>query len=264
MPSRARFFARAGAVSTPPLRAQVDTAVRDNVATLRLYDVIDSWGGEWGVSASDFAAALGALPPVDSLRLHINSPGGEVFEGVAIHSLLTAFPAPVTVVVDSLAASAASFVAMAGDTIEMTPYAQMMIHDAWGYAVGNAADMRDLANRLDHLSDTSAQMYADRAGGDVATWRAAMQAETWFSAQEAVDAGLADRIAERTAAGGEQMAYDLSQFRWHGRAEAPAPAVLRRQAEVEPVEAVEPDPALAVATASRLRALALLEAALTP
>lgn len=251
--ARSRFFARV----TPAPQSRVEPTVNEGVATIRLYDVIDSWGGEWGVSAVEFAAALDGLPADTSeIRLHLNSPGGEVFEGVAIHSLLRQHPASVTVVVDALAASAASFIAMAGDRIVMTPYAQMMIHDAWGYASGNAAVMRDIADRLDHLSDTSAAMYAARAGGTVADWRTAMIAETWYSADEAVAAGLADEVGEPTQDTSAQMAYDLSPFRWNGRAEAPAPAAL---AVIEP----DPEPTTtdwAHAHAARVRQLDLADA----
>src|SRR5690606_8034659 len=100
--------------------------------------------------------------------------------------------AHVTVIVDSLAASIASVIAMAGDRVVMAKNATMMIHDGHGLSIGNAADMREMADLLDKVSDNIASVYAERAGGDVAEWRERMRAETWYSADEAVSAGLAD------------------------------------------------------------------------
>lgn len=159
-------------------------------AEVFLYDFIDPWG----VNANDFVQGLRAVtaPAID---LHINSGGGVVFDAIAIHAALKNHPATVDVFIDGLAASAASFVAMAGDTVTIEKPAKMMIHDAAGLVIGNAADMREFADLLDELSDTIAGMYADRAGGSVDQWRAAMRAETWYSAAQAVAAGLADRVA---------------------------------------------------------------------
>lgn len=162
-------------------------------AEMFIYGVIgDDWEFD-DVTAGSFTRELRSItaPVID---LHINSPGGLIFDGVAIHSALKDHPAAVNVIVDGVAASAASFVAMAGDTITVQKPAKMMIHDASGLAIGNAADMLEMAALLDDLSDTIAGIYADRAGGDVAEWRDLMRATTWFSAEEAVAAGLADRI----------------------------------------------------------------------
>ena len=195
--------------------------------TLRLYDPIDSWGGDWGVSAKEFAAALGALPETNEIRLHINSPGGEVFEAVAILNQLRAHPARVVAVIDGIAASAASFIAAGADELVMGRNTQIMIHDAWGLCVGNAAAMRSTGDLLDRLSDNVASIYAAKAGGTVEDWRAAMLAETWYSADEAVATGLADSI-DGTEDGPDApaAAFDLSQFRFAGRAAAPGPVAL--------------------------------------
>jgi ATP-dependent protease ClpP protease subunit len=197
----------------------------DGTAVLRLYDPIDSWGGDWGVSAKEFAAALDELPAgTERIRLHLNSPGGEVFEGLAILAQLRRHPAAVTTVVDGLAASIASVLALAGDEVVMSRNAELMIHDAWGICMGNAADMRALASTLDHLSDNVASVYAGKAGGTVQDWRDLMLAETWFGADEAVEAGLADRIeGPAPAAAAAAARFDLSGFRYAGRAGAPAP-----------------------------------------
>ena len=121
----------------------------------------------------------------------------------------------------------------------MARNSELMIHDAWGLCVGNAADMRDLAGRLDHFSDNIASVYADKAGGDVATWRAAMAAETWYSAEEAVEAGLADRVVTRKADDAKAR-FDLSIFNYPGRDAAPDPAAPSGDA---PSEDVDPDDA---------------------
>lgn len=166
------------------------TATDTGAAEVFIYDAIS----EWGVSAGDFVRDLRAItaPKID---LHLNSPGGLVFDGIAIYSALKNHPAAVTSYVDGIAASAASFVAMAGDEIVIEKPAKMMIHNANGVVLGEADDMREMADLLDELSDTIAQVYTDRAGGTVADWRAAMRKTTWYSAAQAVEAGLADRIA---------------------------------------------------------------------
>lgn len=216
-----------------PVRALV-VAGRDEQAVGRLYidDVIDSWGGDWGISAREVTAALAELGDVEQIELHLNSPGGEVYEGIAILNALRRHPAQVTAVVDGIAASAASFIAAGSDEVVMGRNTELMIHDAWGIAIGPAADMHAMGDRLDGLSNNIASVYQEKAGGDVAGWRAAMLAETWYSASEAVEAGLADRVEGATAAedaadDGEivpRAAFDLSVFKHPGRQAAPAPA----------------------------------------
>lgn len=159
------------------------------VAKLYIYDDI----GLYGVSAQEFSRDLQSVT-AEEIELHINSYGGEVFDGIAIMETLKSHPANVTVYVDSIAASIASVIAMAGDRIVMGRNAQMMIHDGSGLCIGNAADMRGLADLLDKTSDNIASVYAERAGGSTSHWRELMRNETWYSAQEAVDAGLADEV----------------------------------------------------------------------
>lgn len=191
-------------------------------AEVYIYDEI----GFWGTSAADFCAQLAELK-VKTLDLHINSPGGEVFDGVTIYNGLKRHPAHVTSYVDGLAASAASFIAMAGDKVVIERHAQMMVHDAAGVCLGNATEMRKLADLLDRLSNTIADMYAMRAGGTVEEWRALMRAETWFSAQEAVEFALADEMAGADDGEGPADHFDLTsfQFRYAGRYDAPAPTL---------------------------------------
>lgn len=208
------------------IRAEVpEGTIEDGVASLRLYDPIDSWGGYWGVSAKEFAAVLDEISDASEIRLHINSPGGEVWEAIAILNALRRHPARIVAVVDGIAASAASFIATGADEVVMGRNSELMIHDAWGIGIGPAADLRDLADRLDKMSDNIASIYATKAGGTVADWREAMLAETWYSADEAVAAGLADRVEGVDQDDAAKAAHDLSMFRHAGRARAPEPTM---------------------------------------
>lgn len=194
---RARTLAGRGVqnqVAGPWFR--IENAAADR-ATVYLHGVI---GDEWdGNDSASFVRSLAAVN-AKSIDLRINSGGGLVFDGIAIYSALLEHPAKVTTYVDGIAASAASFIAMAGDEVVVQKPAKMMIHDAAGLTLGNARDMREMADLLDELSDTIAGIYADRSGTKVSDWRAAMLAETWYSAQQAVAAGLADRVANDRAA----------------------------------------------------------------
>lgn len=221
---RFRFWGRQlPAKRTPILDMAQQGAIDGSRATLRLYEPIDSWGGDWGVSAAEFKDALASLPDgVDHIDLHINSPGGEVFDGLAILNSLRAHPAKVTAVVEGIAASAASFIAVGMDETVMARNSQMMIHDAFGISVGTAADMTQMAGVLNKLSDNIASIYADAVGaGGIAGWRAAMQAESWYTAEEAVAAGLANKMLSTD--GQPENDFDLSIFTYAGRSEAPGP-----------------------------------------
>lgn len=166
-------------------------------AEMWIYDeIVDGFTAEFwgfGISAKDVADELAGIT-ADRITLHVNSPGGDVFEAHAIYNLLRQHDAEVDVRIDGLAASAASYISMAGDSVTMTGGAMIMIHDAIGFTYGNAADHTDMAARLDKISDGIAALYAERAGGSVEDWRDAMRAETWYDANEAVDAGLADQV----------------------------------------------------------------------
>jgi ATP-dependent Clp endopeptidase proteolytic subunit ClpP len=163
--------------------------VSDTEAEIAIYDEI----GYFGITANDFIRDITAIKAT-SITLRINSPGGDVFDGIAIYNAIRRHKAEVTAYVDGLAASAASFIAMAADRLIMSPHSQLMIHEASGLVIGNADDMRQMAELLDKSSDNIAGIYADKAGGTVAEWRARMKDETWMTDREAVELGLADAI----------------------------------------------------------------------
>ena len=189
-------------------------------ATIHIYDAIGGW---FGVDAAQLVRELHALGDLDVIDVFINSPGGDAFDGVAIYNALRRNRATVHVTVDGLAASAASLIAMAGDTLTMARGSELMIHDASAVAWGNAGLMRETADLLDKLSDSYADCYAARAGGESADWREVMRAETWYTAPEAVAAGLADKTDDDKDATEAKARFDLSFFAHAGRSDAPPP-----------------------------------------
>lgn len=191
--------------------------------------------GYFGTTADDFVKTLNAIG-APKLNVHINSQGGEVFDAIAIHTALRAHSAHVTTHVDGVAASAASFIAMAGDTIKMARNATMMVHDASTLMWGNEADMVACASLLGKLSDNIADMYAEQSGGTVEQWRATMREETWYTGQEAMEAGLVDEI-EGDEEDAPENALSFIMFRYANRAAAPAPVI------VPPVEEQPEEPA---------------------
>lgn len=217
---RARLrFAEANAALPPTWN--LDDA--GGVASLHLYGAI---GGFWGdIIAGDVVREIRDLD-VATLNVYINSPGGDVYDGIAIRNALRQSPAHIIVHVDGIAASAASYIACAGDEVVMGENAEIMIHDAWTIVLGNAEELRVAAGDLDRISDNIAAMYAEKAGGTAAAWRELMKAETWYTAEEAVAAGLADRLDSDTDTAGDTAAaaqFDLSMFAHAGRSAAPAP-----------------------------------------
>lgn len=192
-------------------------------AVLSIFDDI----GAFGVSAKSFLNDL-ASAQGDSVRVEINSPGGDVFAGLAIYNGLRNSGKKVNVRVLGLAASAASLVAMAGDTIEMPENSFMMVHNPWGFAMGGASDMRDTADMLDKLGVSLASTYAKRTGKSAEEIAALLDAETWMSAAEAVDAGFATAVISEVPV---KAAFDLDRLPANVRAayasakaSAPAPA----------------------------------------
>jgi ATP-dependent Clp protease protease subunit len=157
-----------------------------------IYDMIgeDPWTGV-GVTARRVAGALRAIGK-GPVTVNVNSPGGDMFEGLAIYNLLREHPAEVTVRVMGLAASAASVIAMAGDRIEMGLGSMLMIHNSWGLVVGNQHDMRAAADVFAEFDAAMADIYAARTGGDMDEIAALMTAETWLRAERAIEMGFAD------------------------------------------------------------------------
>lgn len=169
------------------IKAQAD----GSVAEVFIYDEI----GGWGILAADFVRELQAID-AKQVKCRISSPGGSVFEALAIYASLKNFDGTVECVIDGLCASAATVIAMAGDTITTAPGSMWMVHDALGACMGNATDMQAMADLLNKTSQNIADIYAERAGGTADEWRTTMQAETWYTSDEAVTAGLADGLTE--------------------------------------------------------------------
>lgn len=166
----------------------------DDEATISIYDPIgmDPWSGG-GFTVKKAAAILRNLGKRD-VTVNINSPGGDLFEGIAIYNLFRDYAGEVTVRVLGLAASAASVVAMAGDKIQMPRAAFMMIHNVWVMAVGNRNDLRAAADQLETFDDALADVYAARAGREKKEIAKLMDRETWFSGSQAIEGGFADEL----------------------------------------------------------------------
>lgn len=212
-------------LNLPPAQASRQDWFRVANAAGRSAEVlIFDYIGFFGVEAEAFVREISELD-VDELTVRINSPGGSVYDGWAIYNALQSHPAKVTTVVEGLAASAASFIAQAGDRRIMRKTSQMMIHNAWGICQGPASDMREMADRLERLSNTIAEIYASRSGGPPAPWVEAMNDETWFSPDEAVTAGLADVVDDPAKDDATKNHFDLSVFNYAGRENAPAPRI---------------------------------------
>lgn len=195
-----------------------------DTAEIFIYEAIGGW---FGIEASEFVKDLSNIT-ASNITLRVNSPGGDVYDGVAIMNALKRHKAKITVTVDGLAASAASFLIQAADEIQMGKGAELMIHDASTIMWGDAAFARETADFLDRISNTIASVYADRAGGTQEEWRDRMITETWYTAEEAVTAGLADSVVgtDTTAKAAEDLKNhtDFSIFAYAGRRAAPAPA----------------------------------------
>lgn len=170
----------------------IRNAASPDEAEMLIYDEVGGW---FGATADEFVADLRQVT-APSLRVRINSPGGSVFEGLAIANALRAWDGSVTVQVDGLAASIASVIAMAGSRLIMMPNSMLMVHEASGLCMGDAAEMTKMAEVLGLISDNIADVYATKAGGTRDEWRATMRAETWYLPEDAVAAGLADEAVK--------------------------------------------------------------------
>jgi ATP-dependent protease ClpP protease subunit len=191
-------------------------------AELLIFAAIGDWEDFGEVSAKGFARDLAALPSsVKRLDIHINSPGGSVFEAQAIYSRLADHRSEKIVYVDGLAASAASIVAMVGHKIYIRANANMMIHLPSGVVIGNADDMRQMVTALDSITESMINVYAKRTGLERDELQSLLAAETWFSPQAAVEKGFADEVrgvVKAAAIVGEKrviingVEHDLSRF----------------------------------------------------
>ena len=186
-----------------------DFKARGSRGEIWLYDPVGSSYFGDAVSAKMFQKELTALGKVDSISLHINSPGGDVFDGFAIYNMLKAHPATVVVDVDGLAASIASIIAMSGDTIRMAKNSMMMIHDPQGFAMGNSSEMQRTAALLDTVKGNLAETYVARTGAELVQVENWMTDETWFTAEQALANKFADKVTEDTRIA---ACFDLAAF----------------------------------------------------
>lgn len=203
-----------------PLRAETT----DTEAHIYVYDVIDAW---WGASAASLIKALTAAGD-RKVHLHINSPGGDVFEARAMASAIVAHPGEVVSHIDGLAASAATYLALAANEVRMTEGGLFMVHNSWTIAFGNKAELLQTADLLGKIDGTIAADYARRTGAAADQVKAWMDAETWFTPAEALDAKFIDAIdanSKREAAAQDQA----DPARWNLAAYANAPKLERRK-----------------------------------
>lgn len=221
----------------------VKALTASGAAEISIYDEI----GFLGVTAKDFITDLKAISAKD-ITLFINSPGGSVFDGLAIYNAIRQHPANVTVKVMGVAASAASFIAMAGDKIVMPENAFLMVHNPMGGVFGNAQEMRDWADTLDKIAASLIGIYVSRTGKSEDEIKSLLDAETWLTASEAVEMGFADEVlAEMKIAASFDVEQLPEQIRAAFQAVEPEP-VAEPVAEPAPVEApaaVDAGPTLA-------------------
>lgn len=181
------------------------------------------------------AQVIADLAPMEGdVLVRVNSYGGDIYEGISIMHALRSHPGQVTVRVEGVAASAASIIAVGGaDRTEMTAGSEMMIHLPWISAPGNSDDLRKAADDLERTARSMAELYAEKAGGGSQVWLEMMRAETWFSAQEAVDAGLANAVVDARAGKSPVLAgASRKRFAFAGRSEAPTPKILKEDDNV--------------------------------
>lgn len=172
------------------LRRSPKAQVEGDEAHLYLYDAIDSW---WGVDAKEFIEELNGID-AEIIHLHINSPGGSVFDARAIQTALAQHSAKIVVHIDGMAASAVTYIAVTQDEVRMSEGALFMIHNAWTITWGNAEDLMEAAALLEKIDTTIVTDYKNKTGKDEKQLREWMKAETWFSADEALEAGFIDSI----------------------------------------------------------------------
>ena len=187
----------------------------------------DFWEPENAITAKSVMTQLSEIS--GDVTVRISSGGGDVYEGIDIMNALKGHDGEVTVIVESLAASAASFIAVGGaDRVLMRESSELMIHRAWTFTDGNADDVRKTLEDLERQDSKLARIYAGKAGGEVQDWLDAMSAETWYTAEEALAAGLADGIVtEKSSAPEPSASLAKHRFKFANRAAAPPPPVAR-------------------------------------
>ncbi|WP_235365789.1 ClpP-like prohead protease/major capsid protein fusion protein [Proteus terrae] len=183
-------------------------AKEDQTADIYIYDEI----GGWGISARRFTEDLISLGNLSHINLHIHSPGGEVFDGIAIYNQLKNHSATITVFIDGLAASMASVIAMVGDTVIMPKNAMMMIHKPWGVSWGDANDMREYADLLDKLENVLIPAYVAKTGKTTEEITAMLEQETWLDGDECVEHGFADKVIEPVKAMASLTSKRIEEF----------------------------------------------------
>lgn len=189
------------------IRSSLVRAQGDAVDLL-IYDEI----GFFGITAKQVADELANID-ADTIHLRVNSPGGDVFDGVAIHNALKQHPARIVTHIDGLAASIASVIALAGDEVVMAPNAFFMIHNPWGITIGDADDHRKMADTLDKIAmGAIANTYKARTGLPLETIERWMDEETWFDGEQAKEAGFADVVEEAAPAEARVLPFDLSIY----------------------------------------------------
>lgn len=190
-------------------------AADDEENTISVLDPIgyDYWTGE-GVTAKRITGLLKGMGGAD-VAVNINSPGGDMFEGLAIYNVLREYKGHVTVRVLGMAASAASIIAMAGDTVQVARSGFLMIHNCWAGAVGNRHDFRDFADTLEPFDEAMADIYATRTGDDIAVMQKLMDGETWINGSAAVEQGFADSLLPSDSVKESAKARSDSQFAAH-------------------------------------------------
>jgi ATP-dependent Clp protease protease subunit len=218
----------------------------ENGAELVLYGPIseESWWGD-EVTPKQLSDDLAAMGDVSEISVRINSGGGDVFAGTAIHSMLKRHKASVTVYVDGLAASIASIIAMAGDKIVMPKGSMMMIHNPWTFAYGDAKDLRKTAETLDQVRDSLITIYTDKTGLSADELIPLLDAETWLSASEAVQKGFATQVEEKLSIAasihGNTAMINGVEVEWSKFANAPELPVAESDPKPEPQKLISQD-----------------------
>jgi len=213
-------------------RADKAPGIRAEAGKVYIYDVIDR---DWGASAKALIDALAPLAGQD-VALHINSPGGDVFEARAMVAAVRAHSGKVTTYIDGLAASAATYLALAGDQVHISDGSLFMVHNSWTLSWGNKHELRTTADLLDKIDGTIAGDYARKTNASAEQIAAWMDAETWFTAAEAQAAGFVDQIdgaADDGKAADKAARWNLSAYANAPKPAAPDQAALAAQAEAE-------------------------------